>query len=75
MALAHHARGQLPAGMEDQVTIEVDGAVRIGGFVIEQPYGDEPGKVGIYRYQHGGGGNFDAAALEALIAAYYEENF
>ena len=57
------------------MTTEVDGAVRIGGFVIEQPYGDEPGKIGIYRYQNGEGGNFDAAALEALIAAFYEENF
>lgn len=55
--------------------VEVDGAIRIGGFVIEQPYGDEAGKVGIYLYQHGEGGNFDAAELEALIAAYYEENF
>ena len=44
------------------MTIEVDGAVRIGGFVIEQPYGDEPGKIGIYRYKNGEGGNFDAAA-------------
>lgn len=57
------------------MTIEVDGAVRIGGFVIEQPYGDEPGMVGIYRYQNGEGGDFDAAALEALIAAFYKENF
>lgn len=55
--------------------IEVDGAVRIGAFVVEQPYGDEPGKVGIYRYNDGEGGNFDAAGLEALIAAYYKEHF
>ena len=57
------------------MTTEVDGAVRIGGFVIEQPYGDEPGKIGIYRYKDGEGGNFDAAELEAWIAAFYEENF
>lgn len=55
--------------------VEVDGAIRIGGFVIEQPYGGEAGKVGIYLHQHGEGGDFDAAELEALIAAYYEENF
>ena len=54
---------------------EVDGAIRIGGFIVEQPYGDEQGKVGIYRYGEGEGGDFDAAALEALIAAFYKENF
>ena len=54
---------------------EVEGMIRIGGFLIEQPYGDGEGKLAIYRYQDGEGGDFDAAELEALIAKFYEERF
>lgn len=54
---------------------EVEGAIRIGGFLLEQPYGDDSGKLAIYRYKDGEGGDFDAAELEALIAKFYKENF
>ena len=54
---------------------EVEGMIRIGGFGLELPYSDEPGKIGIYRFKDGEGGDFDAAELEALIAKFYEERF
>lgn len=58
----------------------VDGYIRIGGFILELPYGEEPGKVGIYRCTADGnldgeGGDFDAEQLEHLISEFYKENF
>lgn len=53
----------------------VSGEIRIGKFVLEQPYGEEPGKIAIYRFNEGEGGDFDAAPLEDFIAKFYEENF
>lgn len=60
--------------------VKVDGCIRIGGFILEESYGGESGKVGIYRCKvdgtlDGEGGDFDAAQLEHLISQFYKENF
>ena len=60
-----------------QVTV-VRGLIRIGGFILEEPYGAE-GAVAIYQCSDMGvaneGRDFDAAELEALIAKFYAERF
>ncbi len=58
----------------------VDGSIRIGNFLLEPSYGQDPDKVGIYRCRSNGsldgeGGDFDAIQLEQLISQFYKENF
>lgn len=52
-----------------------DEHLRIGRFLIGPSYANEPDKVGIYLADHGEGGDFSVAALEAVIAEFYKDNF
>lgn len=49
--------------------------LKIGNFILTQPYGVPNENIAIYRDNDGEGGNFQLKELEKVIAKFYHENF